>query len=62
MRDIQDKETPQPIPFIRELCAHLSEENLQEAEASFWRYLDIVRSIHERLKHEATPTDRFDKL
>ena len=42
----------QPLPFIRELCAHLSDEEIEAAEASFWRYVDIVRGIHERIERE----------
>ncbi len=55
---MSEQEEHQQIPFIRKLCTHLSEEELIEAEARFWRYVDIVRRIHEREQQEAC---RFDK-
>ncbi len=40
------------FPFIRELCAHLSEEEIQEANESFWRYTEIVRGIFDRQERD----------
>ena len=34
-----------PITFIRKLCEHLAEPELQEAERRFWQYLELVRDI-----------------
>lgn len=47
----QNRKTPE-LPFIRRLCGHLSEQELVEAEASFWRTVEIVRGIHERIERE----------
>jgi hypothetical protein len=49
------------LPFVRRLCGHLSEHEIQEAEASFWRYVEIVRRIHERINREEVSPPRFDK-
>jgi|GEM_PF-6011396 len=38
---------PPQIPFIRKLCAHLSEKEIEEAEARFMRYVEICRGIAE---------------
>lgn len=45
------QKTPE-LPFIRRMCGHLSEQEIVEAEASFWRTVEIVRGIHERIKRE----------
>jgi hypothetical protein len=55
-----------PLVFIRELCAGLTEEEINEAEERFWRYLEIVRriAIHIEQKKNSPPKDtppRFDK-
>lgn len=36
------------FPFIRRRCAHLSEEDLREAERRFDAFLDIVAKIVDR--------------
>ena len=57
-----EQKHPNPqLPFVRKLCAHLSEDELQEAEASFRRYVEIARGIHERIRHENEHAPRFDK-
>ena len=40
------------ILFIRELCKHKTEEEIQEAEENFRRYLLLVKRICERLEQE----------
>lgn len=35
----------EPIPFIRRLCAHKTEVEIQEAEDTFRAYLKVVRKI-----------------
>lgn len=37
------EEHKNPIPFIRELCAHKTEEEILEAEETFRDYLRVVR-------------------
>jgi hypothetical protein len=44
-----------PLMFIRKLCADLPEEQINEAEERFWRYLEIVRQVVE------DHSERFDK-
>lgn len=39
---------PFRFEFIRKLCAHLTEEELVEAERRFAAYLDVVAEIVER--------------
>ena len=40
------------MSFIRELCKHKAEEEIQEAEENFRRYLRLVSRIYDRLKAE----------
>lgn len=40
------------IPFIRELCKHKTEEEIQAAEENFRRYLLLIKRICERLEQE----------
>lgn len=56
----QHRKRPE-LPFIRRLCAHLPEHEILEAEASFWRTIEIVRGIHERVSREEKAGARFDK-
>jgi len=51
---------PQQIPFIRKLCAHLSEEEIEEAEARFMQYVAICRDIAES-EIARRNRDDFDK-
>jgi hypothetical protein len=46
------KENNHQIPFIRELCKHKTEEEIQAAEENFRRYLLLVKRICERLERE----------
>jgi hypothetical protein len=45
----QPKERP-PLNFLRELCRDLPPEEVQEAENNFWRYLETVHTIFDRLQ------------
>lgn len=52
-----------PIPFIRKLCAHLPEKEIEAAEVRFLEYVEICREIAEEvvdreLREEA---EDFDK-
>lgn len=53
--------TRPPIAFIRKLCAHLSESDIQEAEERFWEYLELLRDIVLRRQQGGNPQSRFDK-
>lgn len=44
------KQPSKPIPFIRELCKHKTEEEILEAEENFRRYLMVVKRICDRLE------------
>jgi len=44
--------TYQPIPFIRKLCEHKTEEEILAAEENFRRYLVVVKRICLRLEDE----------
>lgn len=46
------------LPFIADLCAHLSDDEISAAEDRFWGYVEIVRRIHARLERERE--SRFD--
>lgn len=37
-----------PIPFVRRLCAHLSEEEIEEAEERWRQYIALAVQIHRR--------------
>ena len=50
-------ELPRPIPFIQKLCAHLSEEELTEAEERLVAYLKIMIRIFERIECERSETE-----
>lgn len=39
--------TPRPIPFIRELCKHKTEDEILEAEDRFRDYLMLIKEISE---------------
>lgn len=41
-----------PIQFIRELCNHRSEKEIQEAEYNFREYLFVIKEISDRLTGE----------
>lgn len=47
-------DTPPPIPFIRELCSHKSEEEILEAEENFRALLRVFDRMYARLKAEET--------
>lgn len=55
--DMQDRE-PYRFAFIRNLCPHLSDEELSAADARFAAYLDVAAQIAARLRAEES---RFDK-
>ena len=38
---------PPQLSFIRKLCVHLSEQEIEEAEARFMQYVTICREIAE---------------
>ena len=38
------------LPFVRELCRDLANEDVQEAEANVWRLVSTVRKIHEHVQ------------
>ena len=40
------------IPFIRGLCPHLNEEELQEAQDNLVGYMEIALKIYARLERE----------
>jgi hypothetical protein len=44
--------SPKPIPFIRRLCAHRTEEEILDAEERFRRYIALVVRICERMEEE----------
>ena len=50
--------------FIRELCTGLPEDDINEAEERFWRYLEIVRriAIHIEQKKYSPPKDTPPKF
>lgn len=61
MRMNSSDQNRRPLPFIADLCAHLSEAEVREAEDRFWGYVEIVRRIHERRERERVmSSDRFD--
>ena len=43
--DFQEPHPPH-MPELRELLAHLSEDEQREAEARLWRYTKLIRSIY----------------
>jgi|GEM_PF-2044807 len=53
-------ESKNQIPFIRELCKHKTEEEIQEAEENFRRYLAVVKDIFERLEREEKAEKNVD--
>lgn len=55
----QDKPL-KPIPFIRELCKHKTEAEIEEAEENFRRYLRLVKSICERVERENRDREEID--
>lgn len=50
------KEKDNRISFIRDLCKHKTEEEIQEAEENFRNYLLLVKRISERQELEEKPT------
>lgn len=50
-----------PIAFIRELCKHKTEAEIQEAEENFRRYLLLVKRIADRLEDEENPQLQIDE-
>lgn len=42
-----------PIKFIRELCKHRSEPEIQDAEYNFREYLLVVKEVSDRLASES---------
>ena len=59
MNTLQESENK--IPFIRELCKHKTEAEIQEAEENFRRYLRLVKRICERLELEEQAKSEVDK-
>lgn len=43
------KTNPPKLPFIRKLCAHLPEKEMQAAEARFISYIELCIDIGSRL-------------
>ena len=55
-------ENENQIPFIRELCKHKTEQEIQEAEENFRRYLFLIKRICERVETQVnTSLGRVDK-
>lgn len=40
-----------PIPFVRELCKHKSEDEIREAEDNFRRFLMLVKEVCEDMEN-----------
>ncbi len=38
-----------PIPFVRELCKHKTEEEIREAEENFREYLRLLMKVSHRI-------------
>ncbi|UPT68020.1 MAG: hypothetical protein M0D57_04990 [Sphingobacteriales bacterium JAD_PAG50586_3] len=51
--------TPKPIPFIRELCKHKTEDEILDAEFRFREYVKFVKELCEELEGEPLPTIDF---
>jgi len=51
---------PPQIPFIRKLCAHLSDKEIEEAEVRFLRYVAICEQIAQA-EFEEKREANFDK-
>jgi hypothetical protein len=45
-------ENPKPIAFIRELCKHKKENEIQSAEENFRELLLVIKGICDRLEDE----------
>jgi len=41
-----------PLPFIRSLLAHKSEQEIKEAEERFLDLLDLAKRVHTRMELE----------
>lgn len=54
-----NKKPPQ-IPFIRKLCAHLSDDEIEAAEARFMSYVAVCRGIAESMI-DKDKAEGFDK-
>lgn len=50
-----------PIQFVRELCKHKTEAEIQEAEDNFRRYLAVVKEICDDLEEESEGLDKRDE-
>ena len=49
---------PKPrIIFIQDLCNELPEEQMREAEQTFWSYLEIVKRIADREQSQTASDD-----
>ena len=53
-------EKPPELPFVRKLCAHLPEDEIQDAEARFMRYVAICMEIAESIRRKEGTAD-FDR-
>lgn len=51
---------PPQIPFIRELCAHLPDDEIEAAEARFMRYVAVCKGIAESVI-DKEKEEGFDK-
>lgn len=49
------------FPFIRELCVHLSEEEMKDAEVRFDRFLALAAEIAVQSTDIADGDNRFDE-
>ena len=45
---MKQKSKKKPIPFIRKLCSHLSEKEIERAEERFREYIRLAIRIHSR--------------
>ena len=54
------QENKKPIAFIRELCKQKTEDEIQEAEENFRKYLLLVKRICERLEREENSLTSLD--
>lgn len=57
---METSEGQKPIPFIRELCKHKTEEEIREAEENFREYVKVLVRIGTRLYNERREKERVD--
>ena len=55
---MQQEHMPKPIPFIRKLCEHKTEEEVLEAEENFREYLLLIKELCDwEEQQESIPID-----